>query len=553
MADEYIQGVVSLLHCNGADGSKSFKDSATALPWAVTGDVALSTTQSKFGGTSFYKGATGNHYISTPSRPELNMEGYDFTVELWVYPIAFALYNFPIAKISGANYSGFRIGYESNGALYVSCSGASNAAATPAGTIVADQWQHLALTRQLGVARFFVNGVLKGTWTDNNVIYNDVPVYLGQDASDGWNGFTGYIDEVRITKGQCRYTTDFTPPDAPFDNPPQWWDAAPNLTPVVAWDAGRVDGATLIDGVGDNNLVAVAPLTDTQAYPNRGVKFSNASFTTPVAVPLAGGVIAGWISTYEGDGFTIQGTGQYQTIYFQGSDYWMDNYARQYFATEVGDKTKPQFVAFVYRETYGELYIDGEILENSMPASPYNGNGAYPIMGYSLGNLTLNPTSANNKYFHACAVLTGNATLEDLRKLEKAARTKLQYGGNTTYRGFAPLLGRTDSNLPQLTLPNPAPPRFVGAKLIRRDYQFGGKGHIAGTVKEKGTPDQPLQRRVQLYDECSKIMTREVWSDPVTGAYLFENIDPNLTYSIISYDYTGMYRAVIANGQKATT
>lgn len=88
---------------------------------------------------------------------------------------------------------------------------------------------------------------------------------------------------------------------------------------------------------------------------------------------------------------------------------------------------------------------------------------------------------------------------------------------------------------------------------MRRDYQFGGNGRIEGTVKEKGTPDQPLQRRVQLYDETSKVMTREVWSDPSSGAYLFENIDPKLTYTIISYDYTGMYRAVIANGQKANT
>ena len=98
----------------------------------------------------------------------------------------------------------------------------------------------------------------------------------------------------------------------------------------------------------------------------------------------------------------------------------------------------------------------------------------------------------------------------------------------------------------------PPPPRFIGATLIRRDYQFGGNGRIAGTVKEKGTPDQPLQRRVQLYDETSKVMTREVWSDPSSGAYVFENIDPKLTYTIISYDYTGMYRAVIANRQKAT-
>ncbi len=122
----------------------------------------------------------------------------------------------------------------------------------------------------------------------------------------------------------------------------------------------------------------------------------------------------------------------------------------------------------------------------------------------------------------------------------------------TLGRGLLPILGRTDSNLPQLTLPHPAPFRFAGATLTRRDYVFGGNGRIVGTVKEKGTPDVPVQRRVQLYDETSKVMTREVWSDAQTGVYMFDNIDPHLRYSIISYDHTGMYRAVIANGQRAS-
>lgn len=550
MADEYIQGVVSLLHCNGADGSQSFKDSATTTYWAVTGDVAISTTQSKFGGASFYKEA-GNHYLGTPSRPELNMEGYDFTVELWVYPIAFAQYNFPIAKVSSANHNGFRIGYESNGALYVHCSGSGNAAATPVWTIVADQWQHLALTRAGGVARVFVNGVVKGTWTDNTVITNDVPVYLGQDGN-GWNGYAGYIDEVRITKGQCRYSSDFTPPDAPFDNPPQWWDAAPSLTPVAAWDASRVDGAMLLDGVGENNITASQTLRVNE-YKNIGVSGNGEKmlFTTGIPIP-ATGVVAGWWSPLSST--FILGNAPFQpygTVYRPTglmspthgiSNAWSSGWFGQY-----GDSSTPVFAAMVTRGTDVIYYVNGEQLGGAVDIS--YANWTVTMIGDHYG---YDENLADNEYLHALGFWTGEATQDDIKAIEAAARLALK-GVGATNRGFTPLVGRTDSNLPQLTLPNPAPPRYAGSTLALRDCQFGGKGRIAGTVKEKGTPDMPLKRKVQLFDEISKLLVAELWSDPVTGAYLFENIDPNLTYSIISYDYTGMYRAVIANGQKATT
>ncbi|WP_404992077.1 hypothetical protein [Cupriavidus pauculus] len=80
----------------------------------------------------------------------------------------------------------------------------------------------------------------------------------------------------------------------------------------------------------------------------------------------------------------------------------------------------------------------------------------------------------------------------------------------------------------------------------RRDIHFGGHGVIAGTVKEKGIPDQPLVRRVLLISENTRLLVAETWSD-ASGAYRFEFIDPAQRYSVISYDHQQMYRAVIAD------
>jgi hypothetical protein len=80
----------------------------------------------------------------------------------------------------------------------------------------------------------------------------------------------------------------------------------------------------------------------------------------------------------------------------------------------------------------------------------------------------------------------------------------------------------------------------------RKDIHFSGHGFIAGTVKEKGQPDQPLVRRVQLVSENTRVLVAETWSD-ANGAYLFELIDPSQRYTVVSYDYKQMYRAVIAD------
>lgn len=88
-----------------------------------------------------------------------------------------------------------------------------------------------------------------------------------------------------------------------------------------------------------------------------------------------------------------------------------------------------------------------------------------------------------------------------------------------------------------------------GATIGQRNIYQGGSGRVYGTVKEKGTPNAPLWRRVRLFDELNNLLVREQWSDPVTGAYSFDYVDTTRRYTVLSYDHTGAYRAVVADGQ----
>lgn len=80
------------------------------------------------------------------------------------------------------------------------------------------------------------------------------------------------------------------------------------------------------------------------------------------------------------------------------------------------------------------------------------------------------------------------------------------------------------------------------------DIEDGGVGRITGTVKEKGSPaNTPLRRRVVLQSHRDKRTVRETISDAGTGVYEFLEIAMGRTYDVISYDHTGIYRAVIAD------
>lgn len=88
----------------------------------------------------------------------------------------------------------------------------------------------------------------------------------------------------------------------------------------------------------------------------------------------------------------------------------------------------------------------------------------------------------------------------------------------------------------------------IGAFLRTRDLSdLGGGGYIAGTVKNAGTPDFPVWRRVRLLCRRDCRLVRESWSDPITGAYSFHYINPSYTYTVIAYDHTGQYNAEISD------
>lgn len=66
---------------------------------------------------------------------------------------------------------------------------------------VYNNWEHIALTRQNNVFKFFVNGILITSITKT--------VNITSSILKVSNSFSGYLDSVRVTRGSPRYTVNF--------------------------------------------------------------------------------------------------------------------------------------------------------------------------------------------------------------------------------------------------------------------------------------------------------------------------------------------------------
>lgn len=83
--------------------------------------------------------------------------------------------------------------------------------------------------------------------------------------------------------------------------------------------------------------------------------------------------------------------------------------------------------------------------------------------------------------------------------------------------------------------------------IFMLDIYHGGRGRVSGTVKVKGTPDYAVRRRVRLIRDRDGKMIREMWSDATTGAYQFDYVDERERYTVLAYDYSQAFRAVVAD------
>jgi hypothetical protein len=200
------------LLCNFTNGA--IFDNTAKNVLETVGNAQISTTQSKWGGSSMYFDGTGD-YLLLQAGPNLALGAGDFTIEMWFYVTTTAavqaLIDFRPASTDGV----YPLIYISSGGTSIILDVSAGTRITGTTTISTNTWYHFALSRSGTSTKMFVNGTQVGsTYTDSNsyLVGTNRPVIAANGFTLGNNPLTGYIDDLRITKGVARYLTNFTPP-----------------------------------------------------------------------------------------------------------------------------------------------------------------------------------------------------------------------------------------------------------------------------------------------------------------------------------------------------
>ena len=212
--DANYSSVVLLEHMNGANNSTTFTDSGPLGKTAtVVSGAKVTTALSQFGNGSLVLNGTTD-YLTFAASTSWDFGTGDFTVEGWIYPTSLSG-NHAICGNRGASSNAEWFFYLAGTHLYFS--GGTNDFIVGTYTFTTNSWYHVALSRVGTTLKSFVNGTQDISVTNSqNFTINQT---LGVGCTNaGAYPFAGNLEDIRITKGVGRYTSNFTVPNAAFPN-----------------------------------------------------------------------------------------------------------------------------------------------------------------------------------------------------------------------------------------------------------------------------------------------------------------------------------------------
>lgn len=187
-------------------------DTSTINNSVTVGNAQASSLVAKYDTTSLSFDGTGD-WLTMIDSPEQRLGTGNFTIEFWLYLNSLSAARGIVAK--GTGTTGWLVSIDINNKVVFTY---TTSTITSTGTLSASTWYHIAVVREgtsTNQTKIYINGTNDGTGTVATEFNQTSIMYIGANRTGG-DALNGYIDELRITNGYARYTSNFSVPTGPF-------------------------------------------------------------------------------------------------------------------------------------------------------------------------------------------------------------------------------------------------------------------------------------------------------------------------------------------------
>jgi Concanavalin A-like lectin/glucanases superfamily len=180
----------------------------------TVGNAQISTAISaKWGSGCMAFDGTGD-YLQSVAKDLFAFGTGDYTVETWVYFTSINSTTLQIIFMSGSTGgNNFYAHVDSN---QISVGTTAAFVSNQASSFSTGVWYHIAFCRASGTLRLFKDGVQQGSSVTDSTNWISAGNARCGANEIGTQTLFGYMQDVRITKGYARYTSNFTPPTSAF-------------------------------------------------------------------------------------------------------------------------------------------------------------------------------------------------------------------------------------------------------------------------------------------------------------------------------------------------
>lgn len=224
--------IVLMLHFDGPNGSTDFIDSSRSEhPMTAHGAAAISTAESLLTSSGNFNNEPTS-FVSCPNSQDFNFGAGNWTIEgfLWVRPTNNNA--FLCGSYEGANFSGFYclVQFDTPAMSFYRDDEPFTVYTVAGAALSTGAWHHVAWVRDNDELRIYQDGGMLGRLVISatagvRFCTDEFTVGGNNDPSVTFDGFDGYVEDLRITKGAARYqgTTSapgscFTVPSVPLSN-----------------------------------------------------------------------------------------------------------------------------------------------------------------------------------------------------------------------------------------------------------------------------------------------------------------------------------------------